>query len=292
MLSLADELGEVFSADRRKSFVSGLRDSECRSPDSGISLVHSPERAKSSSPQQIGNVPASITLPTTYIIIRALPTYRNETLKTKTKTIVWLLLCADTPTPASSCSSAGLPLSQLELLEATHRGLYKFVPRHRDEMEVDIGDPIYVQKEAEDCWCEGIYTIYWLFLTYTPIPTTTLTHTSQRILLNARVKWKHIWRVFRSEPSHWSSRRVSVCVRGRRRVHGVRCCNAQGETRTVSVGVHGFGRDDVAQRQFRAVSSHTQDHRTTKLQTTIVHTRGVGPRTPNGRSSKIFYDGK
>lgn len=23
-------------------------------------------------------------------------------------------------------------------------------------MEVDIGDPIYVQKEAEDYWCEGI----------------------------------------------------------------------------------------------------------------------------------------
>ncbi|KAL5236064.1 hypothetical protein ACI65C_003474 [Semiaphis heraclei] len=115
VLSLADELGEVFSPDRRKSFVSGLRDSECRSPDSGISIVHSPERAKSSSPQQI-----------------------------------------DTPTPASSCSSSGLPLSQLELLEATHRGLYKFVPRHRDEMEVDIGDPIYVQKEAEDCWCEGV----------------------------------------------------------------------------------------------------------------------------------------
>ncbi|VVC41346.1 PH domain-like,PTB/PI domain,SH3 domain [Cinara cedri] len=113
VLSLADELGEVFSSDRRKSFVSGLRDYECRSPDSGISLVNSPERAKSSSPQQI-----------------------------------------DTPTPASSCSS-GLPLSQLELLEATHRGLYKFVPRHRDEMEVDIGDPIYVQKEAEDYWCEG-----------------------------------------------------------------------------------------------------------------------------------------
>lgn len=63
-------------------------------------------------------------------------------------------------TPASSCSS-GLPLCQLELLEATHRGLYKFVPRHRDEMEVDVGDPIYVQKEAEDCWCEGIFIYYY-----------------------------------------------------------------------------------------------------------------------------------
>jgi len=58
VLSLADELGEVFSSDcRRKSFVSGVRDFECRSPDSGISLVHSPERAKSSSPQQIGMCP-------------------------------------------------------------------------------------------------------------------------------------------------------------------------------------------------------------------------------------------
>lgn len=27
-------------------------------------------------------------------------------------------------------------------------------------MEVDIGDPIYVQKEAEDCWCEGTFTVY------------------------------------------------------------------------------------------------------------------------------------
>lgn len=54
VLSLAEELGEVYSPDRRKSFVSGLRDFECRSPDSGISLVHSPERTKSSSPQQIG----------------------------------------------------------------------------------------------------------------------------------------------------------------------------------------------------------------------------------------------
>jgi len=26
-------------------------------------------------------------------------------------------------------------------------------------MEVDIGDPIYVQKEAEDCWCEGKFTV-------------------------------------------------------------------------------------------------------------------------------------
>jgi hypothetical protein len=49
-----------------------------------------------------------------------------------------------------------VPFTQLELLEATHRGLHKFVPRHHDEIEVEIGDPIYVQKEADDLWCEGI----------------------------------------------------------------------------------------------------------------------------------------
>ena len=49
-----------------------------------------------------------------------------------------------------------MPFTQLDLLEATHRGLHKFVPRHLDEIEVEIGDPIYVQKEADDLWCEGI----------------------------------------------------------------------------------------------------------------------------------------
>ncbi|CAK1588590.1 unnamed protein product [Parnassius mnemosyne] len=67
--------------------------------------------------------------------------------------------------PTSSCSISGInysgnmttvPHSQLEMLEATHRGLHKFNPRHHDELEVEIGDPIYVQKEAEDLWCEGV----------------------------------------------------------------------------------------------------------------------------------------
>ncbi|XP_069692664.1 JNK-interacting protein 1 [Periplaneta americana] len=60
------------------------------------------------------------------------------------------------PESASPASSGGVPFTQLELLEPTHRGLHKFVPRHHDEIEVEIGDPIYVQKEAEDLWCEGV----------------------------------------------------------------------------------------------------------------------------------------
>ena len=45
--------------------------------------------------------------------------------------------------------------TRLELLDPTHRGLHRFVPRHEDELEIEIGDPVYVQKEAEDLWCEG-----------------------------------------------------------------------------------------------------------------------------------------
>lgn len=50
----------------------------------------------------------------------------------------------------------GIPYPDVEMLEATHRGLHKFVPRHDDEIEVEIGDPIYVQKEADDLWSEGM----------------------------------------------------------------------------------------------------------------------------------------
>ena len=63
---------------------------------------------------------------------------------------------------ASASASAGggsnggfLSGCRLELLEPTHRGLHRFVPRHDDEIEVDIGDPVYVQREADDLWCEG-----------------------------------------------------------------------------------------------------------------------------------------
>ncbi len=33
--------------------------------------------------------------------------------------------------------------------------IFRFIPRHHDELCIEIGDPIYVQKEAEDLWCEG-----------------------------------------------------------------------------------------------------------------------------------------
>ena len=55
----------------------------------------------------------------------------------------------------SSPGCSGVIFPSFHSLEATHRGLYKFLPRHSDEIEVGIGDPIYVMKESDDLWCEG-----------------------------------------------------------------------------------------------------------------------------------------
>ncbi|XP_043218299.1 JNK-interacting protein 1-like [Amphibalanus amphitrite] len=56
----------------------------------------------------------------------------------------------------SPVSPSAALCTKLELLEATHRGLYKFEPRHHDEITIDIGDPVYLIKEADDLWCTGV----------------------------------------------------------------------------------------------------------------------------------------
>ena len=55
---------------------------------------------------------------------------------------------------ASSASSASLVYSSAGN-QATHRGCHKFIPRHKDEIFIEIGDPIYVECESDDLWCEG-----------------------------------------------------------------------------------------------------------------------------------------
>lgn len=55
----------------------------------------------------------------------------------------------------SASMVGGILYNDVQMLEATHRGLHKFIPRHEDEIEIEIGDLIYVQKEDDDLWCEG-----------------------------------------------------------------------------------------------------------------------------------------
>lgn len=44
----------------------------------------------------------------------------------------------------------------LRLPDATHRALYKFCARHSDEIDLEIGDAIHVEKEYDDQWSDGI----------------------------------------------------------------------------------------------------------------------------------------
>ncbi|XP_046736906.1 JNK-interacting protein 1 isoform X2 [Diprion similis] len=131
--SLADELGTATSTAGRPHLVlrkchprlrheDSSPDSERMTTDSGHSTAHSPDNG----PKSVSPIPCS--------------TMQNT----------------NSVSPSSTPGSGGVPFTQLELLEATHRGLHKFVPRHHDEIDLEIGDPIYVQKEADDLWCEGV----------------------------------------------------------------------------------------------------------------------------------------
>ncbi|KAK0181409.1 hypothetical protein PV327_003698 [Microctonus hyperodae] len=131
-LSLADEIAGATGAGRshltlrkyhpRFRHEDSSPDSERMTTDSGHSTAHSPDNG----PKSVSPIPSN--------------TLQNT----------------DSTSPSSTPGSGGIPFTQLELLEATHRGLYKFVPRHHDEIDLEIGDPIYVQKEADDLWCEGV----------------------------------------------------------------------------------------------------------------------------------------
>ena len=39
--------------------------------------------------------------------------------------------------------------------EATHKAVFRFIPRHADELEMNTGDPIAVQSQAPDLWFSG-----------------------------------------------------------------------------------------------------------------------------------------
>ena len=40
-------------------------------------------------------------------------------------------------------------------VDVTHRCCHKFVPRHRGELFIEIGDPLYVEAEEDDLWSKG-----------------------------------------------------------------------------------------------------------------------------------------
>ncbi|XP_051975885.1 C-Jun-amino-terminal kinase-interacting protein 1-like [Xyrauchen texanus] len=39
--------------------------------------------------------------------------------------------------------------------EQSHRAVFRFIPRHEDELELETDDPLLVEVQAEDLWCEA-----------------------------------------------------------------------------------------------------------------------------------------
>uniref|UniRef100_A0A3B3UHV1 Mitogen-activated protein kinase 8 interacting protein 2 n=1 Tax=Poecilia latipinna TaxID=48699 RepID=A0A3B3UHV1_9TELE len=58
---------------------------------------------------------------------------------------------------SSSTESFGLFSCTIngEEREQTHRAVYRFIPRHEDELELDVDDPLYVEEEEDDYWYRG-----------------------------------------------------------------------------------------------------------------------------------------
>uniref|UniRef100_A0A3P9ITI3 Mitogen-activated protein kinase 8 interacting protein 1 n=1 Tax=Oryzias latipes TaxID=8090 RepID=A0A3P9ITI3_ORYLA len=58
---------------------------------------------------------------------------------------------------SSSAESFGLYSCVLNGKEKnqTHRAVYRFVPRHDDELELEVDDPLLVEVQGEDYWYEG-----------------------------------------------------------------------------------------------------------------------------------------
>ncbi|KAM9764636.1 LOW QUALITY PROTEIN: C-Jun-amino-terminal kinase-interacting protein 1 [Menidia menidia] len=58
---------------------------------------------------------------------------------------------------SSSAESFGLCSCVIngEEKDQTHRAVYRFVPRHDDELELEVDDPLWVEVQGEDFWYEG-----------------------------------------------------------------------------------------------------------------------------------------
>ncbi|XP_061593530.1 C-Jun-amino-terminal kinase-interacting protein 1 isoform X2 [Cololabis saira] len=58
---------------------------------------------------------------------------------------------------SSSAESFGLFSCVIngEEKDQTHRAVYRFVPRHDDELELEVDDPLLVEVQGEDFWYEG-----------------------------------------------------------------------------------------------------------------------------------------
>ncbi|XP_072290547.1 C-Jun-amino-terminal kinase-interacting protein 2-like [Eucyclogobius newberryi] len=69
----------------------------------------------------------------------------------------FLNVFVNSTTRSSSTESFGLFSCTVngEERDQTHRAVYRFIPRHADELELDVDDPLYVEEEEDDYWYRG-----------------------------------------------------------------------------------------------------------------------------------------
>uniref|UniRef100_A0A8C2B2L8 Mitogen-activated protein kinase 8 interacting protein 2 n=1 Tax=Cyprinus carpio TaxID=7962 RepID=A0A8C2B2L8_CYPCA len=58
---------------------------------------------------------------------------------------------------SSSTESFGLFSCTIngEEKDQTHRAVFRFIPRHADELELDVDDPLFIEEEEDDYWYRG-----------------------------------------------------------------------------------------------------------------------------------------
>lgn len=69
----------------------------------------------------------------------------------------FLNVFVNSTTRSSSTESFGLFSCTIngEERDQTHRAVYRFIPRHADELELDVDDPLFVEEEEDDYWYRG-----------------------------------------------------------------------------------------------------------------------------------------
>ncbi|XP_023664852.2 C-Jun-amino-terminal kinase-interacting protein 2 [Paramormyrops kingsleyae] len=69
----------------------------------------------------------------------------------------FLNVFVNSTTRSSSTESFGLFACTIngQEREQTHRAVFRFIPRHADELELDVDDPLFVEEEEDDYWYRG-----------------------------------------------------------------------------------------------------------------------------------------
>ncbi|XP_022110127.1 uncharacterized protein LOC110989800 [Acanthaster planci] len=55
-----------------------------------------------------------------------------------------------------SCFQPAMLVINGEIKQQTHIAVFRFLPRHEDELPLEVSDPIFVEFKCEDLWYEGI----------------------------------------------------------------------------------------------------------------------------------------